>query len=111
MSRFVRFQDGDNVRSSPDFWESETIHALREEFSQPVQHYRTIVDDELRGDVVLALCFSAFHVSDGCSGVARGGGQGGHGPPKLLLNVFFLQLISGNLEVTRKCPKKFPELR
>ena len=48
MRRFVRFQDGDNVRSSPDVWESETIHALREEFSQPVQHYRTIVDAELR---------------------------------------------------------------
>ena len=38
------------------------------------------------------------------SGVARGG-QGGHGPPKLLLNVFFLQLISGNLEANRKCRK------
>ena len=44
------------------------------------------------------------------SGVARGG-QGGHGPPKLLVNVFFLQLIPGNFEVTRKCQKKFAELR
>ena len=51
-----------------------------------------------------------LHTRPGNSGVARGG-QGGHAPPKLLLNVFFLQLIPGNLEVTRKCPKNFPELR
>ena len=44
------------------------------------------------------------------SGVARGA-RGAMAPPKLLVNVYFLQLISGNLEVTRKCPKKFPELR
>ena len=37
---------------------------------------------------------------------SQGGARGA--PPKLLLNVFFLQLISGNLEVTRKCPKKIP---
>ena len=38
--------------------------------------------------------------------------QGGaRPPPKLKLNVFFLQLISGNLEVTRKRPKKSPELK
>ena len=42
------------------------------------------------------------------SGVARGGAMV---PPKLLLNVFFLQLIPGNLEVTRKCQFFFPELR
>ena len=45
------------------------------------------------------------------SGVARGGPGGPWPPPKLLVNVFSLQLISGNLEVTRKCQKKFPELR
>ena len=41
----------------------------------------------------------------------QGGARGAMAPPKLLVNVFFLQLISGNLEVTRKCQKKFPELR
>ena len=34
------------------------------------------------------------------SGVARGGGQGGHGPPKLLVNVFFSAMNFG----------KFPDL-
>ena len=42
---------------------------------------------------------------------SQGGARGAMAPPKLLVNVFFLQLISGNLEVTRKCPNKFPELR
>ena len=36
---------------------------------------------------------------------SQGGGPGGPWPPQTLVNVFFLQLISGNLEVTRKCQK------
>ena len=42
---------------------------------------------------------------------SQGGGQGGHGPPQTFGKFFFLQLISGNLEVTRKCAKKLPEVR
>ena len=48
---------------------------------------------------------------NGVSGVARGGGQGEHAPPQLLPNLFFEQLISGNLS---RCPgnvKKCSELR
>ena len=36
---------------------------------------------------------------------SQGGARGAMAPPKLLLNVFFLQLIPGNVEVTRKCKK------
>ena len=42
------------------------MHALREKLSEPVQHQRTTVADELRGDMVWALCLSAFQVDDGC---------------------------------------------
>ena len=39
---------------------------------------------------------------------SQGGARGVMAPPKLLANVFFLQLILGNLEVTRKWAKKIP---
>ena len=93
---------------------------------ETVHDWMTALDNKTQIDAILLDFAKAFDkvphkrllsklTSHGITGNTQWRSQGGPGgpcpPPKLLLNVFFLQLISGNLEVIRKCKKKFPEFR
>ena len=61
LTRYARYAtDRNDFRPAPDLRKTEGGHTLGEEDSQPGEHVRPTVSNELWGDLVRALCFARF---------------------------------------------------